>query len=146
MIGTYCICSLATGKQHRYATYLYHSNKYYSQTSSANRNAVCCGTSAKDVLLSVSETSQYSKCIGSKYPAESQQIIVCRSQRQCPIGDNTELRCSASRVYRYLAVAYPGFFSGCCPDSPANIFFRRQRDWAGPIWKPPSDQSWIRHC
>ena len=51
---------------------------------------------------------------------------------------NIELRCSASRVYRSLAVAYPGFFSGCCPDPPpAHLFFRRQRDWAGPIWKPP---------
>ena len=92
------------------------------------------------LLLSVSETSQCSKCIGSKYPAESQQIIVCRSQRQGPIGDNMELRCSASRLYRSLAVAYPVFFSWLLPGPPpppAHLFFRRQRDWAGPIWKPP---------
>ena len=71
----------------------------------------------------VNETSQCSKCIGSRYPAESQQIIVCRSQRQGLIGDNIELRCSASRVYRSLAVTYPGFFSGCCPDPPPRPSF-----------------------
>ena len=77
--------------------------------------------------------------IASYRIGESQQLIVCRSQRQGPIRDNIELRCSASRVYRSLAVAYPGFFSGCWPNPPppAHLFFRRQRDWAGPIWESP---------
>ena len=36
-----------------------------------------------------------------------------------------------------IAVAYPGFFLVAARPPPAHLFFRRQRDWAGPIWKPP---------
>ena len=44
---------------------------YNRQASSANRNAVSCGTSRQGVLLPVSEMSQ---CTGSKYPAEIQPL------------------------------------------------------------------------
>ena len=43
--------------------------QYYlnRQPSSANRNAISCGTAQQGILLPVSEMSQ---CTGSKYPAE----------------------------------------------------------------------------
>ena len=68
------------------------------QTSSANRNAeLLSGISTQGILLPVCEMSQ---CTGSKYPAEIQQITVCRSQRRGAIGDNIELGSCASRVRR----------------------------------------------
>ena len=65
------------------------------QTSSANRNAVSCGTSQRGILLPVSEMPQ---CTGSKYHAAIQQITVCRSQRQGAIGGKIELRSTKLRI------------------------------------------------
>ena len=96
----HALCSLTIIVHSVYCSRLYQKpwDLYpHRQTSSANRNAVSCGTSQQGILLPVSEMSQYRDCTGSKHPAEIQLITVYRSLRHGPIGDKIELRCCASR-------------------------------------------------